>query len=352
MVIEISDEQIYEHLEKQQNTQYCGNFKVIEPYLIENLSGLTLCPKCLQPHGKMRLLYGGWVEQHCECEKQDDPKWGDGRDFNLGYETCYCCGLEVIVSGSRYSPFFCQDCKKAIRKFNDAIGTCVIPIGRHHYLNDKWFNKTPPLYEPPSLFSSESKSIGELMDRAREQKAFILRHQLKILKLPEDTNLMMLMKTSFSIDRKRAKKEALLSIIEHILKSPPKIIPYEPYTPKIESYFISEVEISCVFYTVVIRNESVNQICKGGIKAFVAEHGVKYNDDLTVMIFMAPSGIENTEEMLEKLGFKYGDDFTWFDATEMARRKPIVKRIPFKAKWLKGYCKDGRAYVSLVQCQH
>ena len=191
--------------------------------------------------------------------------------------------------------------------------------------------------------------MGELMNRAREQEAFILHHQLKILKLPENASLMMLMKASFGIDRKQAKKEALLSIIEHILKSPPKIIPYEPYTPKIESFFTSEPEISCVFYTVVIRNESVNQICKGGIKAFVAEHGVKYNNDLTVMIFMAPGGIERTEEMLNKLGLKYGDDFTWFDASEIAQRKPIVKSIPFKAKWLKGYCKDGHAFVSLVK---
>jgi hypothetical protein len=64
---------------------------------------------------------------------------------------------------------------------------------------------------------------------------------------------------------------------------------------------------------------------------------------------MAPSGVEDTEEMLKKLAFKREDDFTWFEASEMARRKPTVKSIPFKAKWLKGYCSKGRAYISLVR---
>jgi hypothetical protein len=297
----------------------------------------------------MRLWHGGWIEQHCKCEKKDESKWSDGRDFNLGYETCYCCGLEAITSGSRYSYFFCQDCRKATGDFNDSVGICIIPMGRHHYLNGKWFNKAPPLYEPASLFSSESKSIRELMDRAQEHQALILRHQLKIFKLPEDASLMMLMKASFSIDRKKAKKQALLSIIEHILKTPPKIVPYTPHTPKIESIFTSEPEISCVFYTVVIRNETINQKFQGGIKAFVAEYGVKYNNDLTVMIFMAPGGVENTEKMLKKSGLKREEDFTWFDASEIAWRKQTVKSIPFKAKWLKGYCKEDRAYISLVK---
>ena len=61
---------------------------------------------------------------------------GDGRDFNKAYETCYCCGLEVLESGSKWSPFFCQDCKKAIFQFNDAVGTCVIPLGDTHFMKE------------------------------------------------------------------------------------------------------------------------------------------------------------------------------------------------------------------------
>ena len=222
MTIEISDEQIREHFEKQQNTDYGGTFNLLEPYVLENLSSLTLCPKCLQPHGKMRLLYGDWVEQQCECEKKDESKWGDGRDFNTGYETCYCCGLEVITSGSRWSSFYCQDCKKAIRKFNDSVGTCVIPLGRHSIMNGIGFKKSAPLQEATSLFSNELKSMGELMGRAHEHGALVLRHQLKILKLPEDPNLMNLTRASLDANRKWDKKDALLSLISHILKSPPK----------------------------------------------------------------------------------------------------------------------------------
>ena len=188
--------------------------------------------------------------------------------------------------------------------------------------------------------------MGELMNRTHEHGALILSHQLKILKLPEDTNLMDLTRASLDANRKWDKKDALLSLIAHILKSLPKIIPYVPYTPKIESIFTPEPEISCVFYALVIRNESINHKYTGGIKAFVAEHGVNYNNDIAVMIFMEPLGVEVTEEMLNKLGFKLEEDYTWFEASEMARRKPAVKSIPFKAKWLKGFCSKSRAFVS------
>jgi hypothetical protein len=214
-------------------------------------------------------------------------------------------------------------------------------------MNGIRFKKSAPLPEAASLFSSELKSMGELINRAHEHGALILRHQLKILKLPEDASLITFLKASFSIDRRQAKKDALLSLIGHILHDPPKIIPHVPYIPKVESIFISEPEISCVFCTIVIRNESINQKYKGGIKTFVANHAVKYNNDLSVMIVMAPGDVEVIEKMLNKLDFKREDDFTWFEASEIAWRKPTVKSIPFKVKWLKGYCSKGRAYVSL-----
>jgi len=343
MATKISDERIYKHF-LQQNV-----IAIARPYFSENMYSLSFCPKCMQPHGTFKLRWHEWVEHRCDCDKHEDPKWSEGMDFNKAYETCYCCGLEVIQTGSRWSTFYCRDCRAAIRKFNDSVGTCVIPLGRHSMMNGIRFKKCAPLQEAASLFSSEFKSMDELMNRAHEHGALILRHQLKILKLPEDASLMMFQKATFSIDRKQAKKDALLSLIAHILKSPPKIVPYKPFTPKIESIFTPEPEISCVFYTLVIRNESINQKYKGGINAFVAEHGVNYNSDIAVMIFMAPLGIEVTEEMLKKSGLTWQEDYTWFEASEMARRQPTVKSIPFKVKWLKGYCSKGRSYVSLAE---
>jgi hypothetical protein len=60
------------------------------------------------------------------------------------------------------------------------------------------------------------------MDRERQHKALILQHQLKILTLPVDASLMMLLKASLSIDQKKAKQEALLSLIAHISHAPLK----------------------------------------------------------------------------------------------------------------------------------
>ena len=55
MKIEISNEQIYEHFETHQSKKYLVPIEGAEPNLINNLSSLSICPKCLIPHGIIRL---------------------------------------------------------------------------------------------------------------------------------------------------------------------------------------------------------------------------------------------------------------------------------------------------------
>ena len=119
--------------------------------------------------------------------------------------------------------------------------------------------------------------------------------------------------------------------------------------PKIESVFTSEPEISCVFYTLVIRDEPLNHKFNGGLEAFSSKYNVKYNNDIAVMLFMGPDDLEEILKTLENSGLNCEEDYTWFEASEMARRKPTVKSIPFKVKWLKGYCSKGRSYISLAK---
>jgi hypothetical protein len=52
-------------------------------------------------------------------------------DFNRIVELCYCCGQEVLSSGSRWSVWFCEECKKKVIDFNTKFQQTVIPIGRH-----------------------------------------------------------------------------------------------------------------------------------------------------------------------------------------------------------------------------
>ena len=90
------------------------------------------------------------------------------------------------------------------------------------------------------------------------------------------------------------------------------------------------------FTRLVIRNESINQKYKGGMQAFIAEHGGKYNNDIAVIIFMAPDGIETLRKNLKREGLKWGRILYGLTPGRYAGKNHVVKAIPFKVQWLKG----------------
>lgn len=104
------------------------------PFLLEDLRNLKICPKCHELYGQVRLGNHKTEKQVCLCDRRNKKKW-DGYDFNRKYEICYCCGLEIIPSGSRWSTFYCRDCKDIIVELNKEVGQCIIPIGRHSMMN-------------------------------------------------------------------------------------------------------------------------------------------------------------------------------------------------------------------------
>jgi hypothetical protein len=217
-------------------------------------------------------------------------------------------------------------------------------------MDGRWLHKPVTLDESVRVFTDEMSTLGQRFGKISEHKIFILRHQLKTLQLPDNASLLALIKSSWSIDQKWAKKEALLSMVVHTLQAPiEKYVETLMPPPKIESEFTPGPEISCVFNTLVIRNEAINLKYEGGLKAFVSEHRVNYNNELSVMCFMGPADLDDALEMLENKGLKWEEDFTWFDATAISRKKPKVKTIPFKVRWLKGYCSKGYAHVCLVK---
>ena len=350
MKIEISNEQIYEHFETHQSKKYKVPIEGAEPNLINNLSSLSICPKCLEPQGNMTLPYGQKVKQCCYCNLDEFRGFGRNYNYSTNYTTCYCCGLEVVTSGFRWSSFFCRDCNEAIINFNNAAGRCVIPFDSFSEMNGIWFHKTAPFKDVVNDFNSQTDSESNLIERLDKHRAIILRRQLKLLKLPENASLLELSKAVIGKDWKQVKEEAQLDTYKYMLA-----MPFEKYVetpmppPKIESEFTSEPEISCVFYTLVIRNEAINQKYEGGLKAFVAEHRAQYNNDITVTCFMSSDNLYEASEMLQNKGLKWEEDFTYFDATAMSRKKPKVETIPFKVKWLKGYCSKDHSHVSLIR---
>jgi hypothetical protein len=77
------------------------------------------------------------ARQFCDCTplevRRAQPRWGG--DFNTYAELCRCCGLLLLRSGSRFSIWFCGQCLEAIKALNSSAGRCLVPIGRHSFMN-------------------------------------------------------------------------------------------------------------------------------------------------------------------------------------------------------------------------
>jgi hypothetical protein len=76
-----------------------------------------------------------WMECGCGRKPWAPPEGSAARqrpwgDFNGQFEFCYCCGLEVIPSGTKYSPFHCRECHVRVMNLNRRAGRWLFAIGR------------------------------------------------------------------------------------------------------------------------------------------------------------------------------------------------------------------------------
>jgi hypothetical protein len=93
--------------------------------------GLRVCCTCGGLFGPVQAKGGQTVEQRCRCGPPDTGPGWPGFDFNSVAELCRCCGQELLRSGSRYSVWFCSDCKEQVRLLNARLRRYAIPLGRH-----------------------------------------------------------------------------------------------------------------------------------------------------------------------------------------------------------------------------
>ena len=84
-------------------------------------------------------------EQRClyqDCE-QRLAAWHAARtglpeprgDFPEAVELCHCCAQTLIPSGSKFSSFFCDECRVRVVALNGSYGLAVVPLGRHSLMN-------------------------------------------------------------------------------------------------------------------------------------------------------------------------------------------------------------------------
>jgi hypothetical protein len=108
--------------------------------------GAAICPSCFQCRGELEVQDAdgspGRYRQRCGCERataQLEKRW-PRYDFNTYIELCRCCGIAPLRSGSRWSVFFCAECKERVFAFNRAHDGWVVPIGRHTAMHGIGFN--------------------------------------------------------------------------------------------------------------------------------------------------------------------------------------------------------------------
>ncbi len=240
---------IYERFRNQANAKWCNidgeetddAFYHANRYLLKDLRNLKICRKCFALYGTMAYkdfgicncfsvepgmpLYGTYtlknhqkVYQQCHCNKTQEKNWA-GYDFNMKYELCWCCGLEIIPSGSKFSSFYCRDCKERIWYLNQKLGRCVIPFGRHSVMNG--VIGTGKDIGNKEAIDSFCKDVGGMNDRIAflhdEYKGKKVKEAVDLLKLPEDSRAIDLFKNTKNADIARLKEQAFIDLLIEVM---------------------------------------------------------------------------------------------------------------------------------------
>jgi len=170
----------------------------------KRLDEMSICNACAGLNGKPRLFDPGRDrgEQRCSCQRDpDEPGW-DGYDISEYVHVCECCLQEVLASGSKFSVWFCEECKDRVVALNDSLRVWLIPIGRHTFM--------ARTYDPPGFlalsgpvltkrgpasdaeirrFLDASRGLFSTMDRLHAWSKASLLGTIRELGFPPDTDV-------------------------------------------------------------------------------------------------------------------------------------------------------------------
>jgi hypothetical protein len=162
-----------------------GDYGVVPEFL-----SLSICPTCLELFDEPRQKEGMVERQQCDCDRDSSmPPWQTPYrqyDFNERAGLCDGCTRAVLTSGSRWSVWFCTQCKERVIALNQEFGFAVIPIGRHSLMNG--FALRPGLSEEENrlrdeFFCRRFQDMGRRIDMLHEWKSEHLRRELERLGL-------------------------------------------------------------------------------------------------------------------------------------------------------------------------
>lgn len=70
------------------------------------------------------------LHQQCGCAAEARVQRWDDYDFNQAVALCRCCGRRLLMSGMRWSEWFCGDCLPLIEELNARCRAIVVPSSR------------------------------------------------------------------------------------------------------------------------------------------------------------------------------------------------------------------------------
>lgn len=158
---------------------------------------MNICQTCGDLKGIVTLGDSLRLPQRCECQVKRDGDWGNPNAprwprhaFNQAWELCYCCCREVIPSGSKWSLFFCEDCKQRIVDFNERCGWAIIPIGRHSiHAQCALSGEAAQNLEAVSSFVTHMQGYFKRTDRLKEWTARRIRSLAQEAGFPKDQDV-------------------------------------------------------------------------------------------------------------------------------------------------------------------
>lgn len=302
-----------------------------------NLNNLKICRTCFELYGHIRFADGHEVEQRCHCnyvagEKNWEFHVIDGthigslhsKDFNKLYETCYCCGLEVIGSGSRFSSFHCNYCQEKVRELNREVGNCVIPVARHSIINGFSLSGAQ-LADRNAIaqFLAKADEMSDGISKLYKHRNTILKKQIKMVGLSESGSVFEFIEKTKEIENINCLKDAafyrlmafmLGKPVAEVRKFHREYIDQSRWMVGVPFKRVVSDFIKCNNYTLAIRNEALAKKYNGGLQAFVKKHRTRHNNSITIVVKRYDYYFDDLIKELKANELIVLDDFVVFNA--------------------------------------
>lgn len=125
--------------------------------------------------------------QNCSCKKRHRQKEWPGFDFNEVVTLCHCCGQEVLLSGSRWSVWFCENCKERVLVFNSFVQRTIIPIGRHSMMHGYQLSGQD-IHEKAAIenYAANVNQLFSGIDHLDKWRKYIIRRNFKLFEISKD----------------------------------------------------------------------------------------------------------------------------------------------------------------------